>query len=689
MDKQVQVRELYHRINDLFQLRLWDAVKAACEELLRISPEDGFAWYCLGEIALASGNVLDGVHALRNAVTYDPPNLHYWRSFAVALQKQGEWSESIKACRRILRTDSRDVTTWSMLAAAEATLGRLSDAETVYERCVKLAPDRNDIAVDYGNLLCRRGRPDRALVVLQDVVARDRKFAPAWVALGGACVLLAKWSDAASACETALRLESNSIQARFALATALMRLWRLPDAEMHAREILRIDPRNADAWSLLGNLLKMQGRTPEATSQFQRAADISQRADNHSDLLIALQYLEDQTPESLLAAHQKWAATHTNSIRVLSHPPVARRAAARRIKLGFVSGDFGVQVTSYLALPLFEALDRTQCSVTCYSDRLADDALTLRFRAAADRWCDTGRWETSNIVDQIRTDEIDILIDLMGHTGDRLAVFASKPAPMQVTWLGYVGTTGLPTMDFLLADRFHVRPGEESGYVEQVLRMPNGYVCYSPIFPTLEPSPLPALTRGFVTFGCFNNPAKYSSSMFDAWATILRGAPSTRLLLKFGGLDHSVVEANLRRQFENRGVAPERILFEGWSPALEMLARYHEVDLALDTQPYSGGVTTCEALWMGVPVITFPGRTFAGRHSTSHLTNAGYPQFVAPDLAGYIDLAVSWANRLDELATIRSQMRERVRNSPLCDAPTFARDLLNLLQLAWHTKFPT
>jgi predicted O-linked N-acetylglucosamine transferase (SPINDLY family) len=172
--------------------------------------------------------------------------------------------------------------------------------------------------------------------------------------------------------------------------------------------------------------------------------------------------------------------------------------------------------------------------------------------------------------------------------------------------------------------------------------------------------------------------------MFDAWAATLRGAPSARLLLKFGGLEHSIVQANLRREFESRGVAAERILFEGWSPAKEILARYHEVDIALDTQPYSGGVTTCEALWMGVPVITCPGKTFAGRHSTSHLTNAGYPEFIAPDLPAYIDLAVSWANRLNDLNLIRSQIREKVRLSPLCDAPIFARDFLTLLQNAFH-----
>jgi predicted O-linked N-acetylglucosamine transferase (SPINDLY family) len=197
---------------------------------------------------------------------------------------------------------------------------------------------------------------------------------------------------------------------------------------------------------------------------------------------------------------------------------------------------------------------------------------------------------------------------------------------------------------------------------------------------------LPALTRGCVTFGCFNNPTKFSLLIREAWAEILRRLPTAQLLLKSAGLDDSGLERQLRGWFKDRGVSSEQILFDGWTPPDAFLAHYHRVDLALDTQPYSGGLTTCEALWMGVPVITYPGTTFAGRHSTSHLTNAGYPEFVAPDVAGYVDLAAEWANRLDELAVIRSQMRDRVRRSPLCDAPRFAHDFLSVLRDAWEAR---
>jgi predicted O-linked N-acetylglucosamine transferase (SPINDLY family) len=248
-----------------------------------------------------------------------------------------------------------------------------------------------------------------------------------------------------------------------------------------------------------------------------------------------------------------------------------------------------------------------------------------------------------------------------------------------MAWFGYAGTTGVSGMDYLLADRFHVRCDEDSFFTERILRMPNGYACYRPSSDVPAVESLPALQAKQVTFGCFNNPAKFAGRIVAAWAQILNRVPGSRLYLKFEGLDDSSTKRRLGELFASCGGDNERVFLAGSSPHSELLASYGQVDLALDTQPYSGGVTTCEAMWMGVPVITFPGTTFAGRHATSHLANAGYSEFVAEDSESYIELAVSWANRVEELAIIRSQMRDRVRQSLLCDAKRFASDLLSML----------
>jgi predicted O-linked N-acetylglucosamine transferase (SPINDLY family) len=327
-----------------------------------------------------------------------------------------------------------------------------------------------------------------------------------------------------------------------------------------------------------------------------------------------------------------------------------------------------------------ECIDKTKASIVCYYDLLPEDEYTAHFRAASDEWHVIRGWTHEHLAEQVHRDEIDILIDLMGHTGERLLAFARKPAPLQITWLGYVGTTGLTAIDCLLADRFHVRPGEETFYCEQVIRMPHDYVCYGPPPTSPDVGPLPAASAGHMTFGCFNNAVKLSPVILDAWAQILLRVPGSRLLIKNRSMNQPELRDRLHAQFAQHGIPPQRVILEAGCAHQELLASYGRVDLALDTQPYSGGLTTCEALWMGVPVVTFPGGTFAGRHSVSHMTNAGYPQFVAEDLSGYIELAVSWASRLAELAAIRSHLRETMLRSPLCDGPQFANDFLNLLR---------
>ena len=287
--------------------------------------------------------------------------------------------------------------------------------------------------------------------------------------------------------------------------------------------------------------------------------------------------------------------------------------------------------------------------IHCYSDTPRRDAITERFIAAADCWRDTDKLSDEALAEQIRRDRIDILFDLGGHLpGDRPLLFARKPAPVQVKWVGYAGSTGLTAMDYLLADRYHVPPGDErycpeKDYPEKVLRLPDGYICFDPPAEAPEVGPLPALERGHVTFGSVNNPAKITPGVVAAWAEILGRVPGSRLVLRFAGFDEAGTRSWYQGLFAAAGIGAERLEFLGWAPRAEMLADYNRIDIALDPFPYSGGITTCEALWMGVPVITLPGKTFAGRHSLSHLSNAGFTETVASNVREYVELAVQLA----------------------------------------------
>jgi predicted O-linked N-acetylglucosamine transferase (SPINDLY family) len=310
--------------------------------------------------------------------------------------------------------------------------------------------------------------------------------------------------------------------------------------------------------------------------------------------------------------------------------------------------------------------------------------MTARIQAAV-VWHDVVQVRDDQLAERIRQDKIDILFDLDGHAGrERLLVFARKPAPLQVTWAGYVGTTGLAAMDYLLADRWHVPEGSESHYREKILRMPNGYVCFEPPAYAPDVSPLPAERNGFVTFGSFNQPTKTNRHVVSLWARVLKRVAGSKLLLKYRGFDDASIADRLHCMFADEGVGADRIELQGKSPHPNLLAEYQRVDIALDTFPYSGGLTTCEALWMGVPVVTLPGATFAGRHSLSHLSNVGLTEAVAGNEQEFVDCAVRLADDLSHLGALRRTLRPRMAASPLCDAARFARNWTERMRDIWR-----
>jgi predicted O-linked N-acetylglucosamine transferase (SPINDLY family) len=349
-----------------------------------------------------------------------------------------------------------------------------------------------------------------------------------------------------------------------------------------------------------------------------------------------------------------------------------------------VSPDFGLHPVGFLTIKLLENANPQDAQFFCYSDRAITDNYTKRFAEAANQWTSIYGLSDEDLAHKIQQDRIDILFDLAGHTANnRLTMFARKPSPVQISWAGYVGTTGLASMDYVLADRFHVLQGEDEHYTEKVLRLPNCYVCYDP--PSYSPpvNQLPANRNGYITFGCFNNLTKINSRILEHWSRILAFVSHSKIILKYTGMDGRYNEERILSAFQNHGIDQSRIILEGGSPHKELLARYNAIDIALDTSPYSGGVTTCEALWMGVPVVTFPGQTFAGRHSLSHLSNVGFTDSIARDFDSYINTAVCLAGDLDELARIRAGLRQQMERSPLCDGPRFAEAFCGLIRQVW------
>jgi len=635
------------------------AAAIAGEQAVELCPQSGEACNNLGNAYRALGRYAEAEAAYRRALATQASAEVGRYNRAVAEYNLGRVLRAVGRRREALAAYRRALEHAPHLAEAESNLGELLnemgrpvDAEAACRRALTLKPGLISAAVNLGVALQAQSRLDEAVEALEDALRRDPANATAWCNLGGV----------------------RQAQGRYAAAVAAN------------RQALQLDPQLAEGQMNLGAVLQAAGLNAEAQESYRRTLQLRPTlVTAHSNLLSALNYDSDVSPEKLCAAHRDWDRQHAAALRADWPTHGNSRDPDRPLRIGFVSADFGRHPVGYFLVGVLEHLDRRSIAAYCYSDRIRQDVYTQRLRAASARWCDVRELSDAELAAQIRDDQIDVLFDLAGHTGEnRLLVFARKPAPLQVTWMGYVGTTGLAAMDYLLADAQQIAPGTEEFYVEQILRMPDGYVCYAPPADAPEVAPPPCAATGRITFGSFNNPAKINRRVLELWAGILDAVPHSRLLLRYNGLGDELVQSRIREGLTAGGIAAQRVEFLGPGLPREMLESYAQIDVALDPFPYSGGLTTCEALWMGVPVVTCPGQTFASRHALTHLLHAGLGATIAGDFAEYARLAVTLANDRPRLAALRGGLRAQMAESPLCDAPRFGRQWSEVMRGIWR-----
>lgn len=711
--------QLNTALNEIQAGRLSEA-EIICRQVLRAAPQEAEAYRVLGIIAHQVGNNGAAAALLQKAIDLNPASAICANNLSFVLALIGRFAEAEAAARQALALQPENPTAWNNLAHALRAQGRLSEAEAGYRRALELHPGYAQAENNLGTVLLAQGRMTEAEAAFRRALALYPGDAEALSNLGSILQVQGKVSDAEAAFRRASSLSSNPAVAAGNLGNILQAQGLFAEAEMEYRKALAFRPDYPEVEHNLSELLLTQGRLAEAEAACRRALALRpdfvraenqlaavlqysgriqdamthlQRALNRdptsaftrSNALLLMQYTPGVTLERLAMAHAEWDEHHATSFRREWRPLSQTPDSDRPLRLGFVSGDLGRHPVGYLLVRTLEALRSHRCVRICYSDQLHKDDLASRIAGAADVWREVHGQPDEALAELIRNDQVDILFDLAGHTrGNRMLLFARKPAPIQVTWLGYVGTTGLAAMDYLLADRFHVPPGVERVYREQVLRLPDGYACYDPPADAPPVGPLPARAAGHITFGSFNNPAKITPPVIAVWAEILRRVAGARLVLKYKWFDDPATQRRYRDWFAEHGVTPERIDLLGWSPHAELLAHYNRIDIALDPFPYSGGLTTCEALWMGVPVVTCPGETFASRHSLSHLSNVGLTETVVAELPAYVERAVELAGDLERLVSWRADLRERVRCSPLCDGVRFADNLMGLLRDAWR-----
>ncbi|RPH58451.1 MAG: tetratricopeptide repeat protein, partial [Burkholderiales bacterium] len=502
--------------------------------------------------------------------------------------------------------------------------------------------------------------------------------------LGQALLGRGERQEALATLRRAMALDPADAEAAFQTGLVLERLARLEEAIEYFALAAALAPRTARYRSAMGVAHFNLGEHNQAIADYRAALALDPGfQEARSNLLMALQHEDPCDHEGLLAEHVAWADAHARCAAMPRASFKNVRDPQRRLRIGYVSPRFCGGPLAHFFLPLLEAHDRDAVHVTCYSVGDVRDESAATMRALADEWRDAAAQDDDALVDRIRRDAIDILVDLVGHCpGQRLGVFARRGAPVQFTWLDYVGTTGVPAIDYVVTDALHTPVGGPQRFTERVLRLPDTRLCYRPPQPLPALSRPPAARRGYVTFGCFNRLAKLGPDVVATWSRILARVPDARLVLKATAFEAEETRAVVRRRFERHGIDSRRLDLRPYTAEAQMMREYADLDIALDPFPYNGCTTTCDALAMGVPVVTLTGSTLPGRHGVALLTASGFPGNIAPSRDEYVELAGRLAASVATTPS-RAEVRDRFLASPVCDAPRFARSFERLYRDAW------
>jgi predicted O-linked N-acetylglucosamine transferase (SPINDLY family) len=649
----------------------------------------------LGGLLLLRGQAETAITLLIRCLGVAPNNAEAWNALGLALRATGALGLALSAfiSAQGLQPDCLDYVLNGVEVTARLRQGG-SENDEPDEGEAELARltvecERNPLnpvlQLGRGMLLERLGRRLEAIDVLEAATELTPDELVPLRLLSGILTRSTRIRQAEQVLRRVRTLDPDNPQSCNDHAAVLMRLHRHAEARAILLELLDRHGVHTGVLCNLANATACVGLQDEAVDIARRAISLDSGAVlSRRALCNTLPYRDGTTGAELLAAMQDCS----DVLQRTPQPPFANtRDPDRPIVVGLLSGSLRSHPVGWLTVAGIETLDPTHFSVVCLVQNAAlEDPIARRYRAAARDWVAIDNLDDAALTAAARKQGIDILIDLGGY-GDagRMTACANRLAPVQIKWVGMQShSSGVAEMDWFLTDRWETPDGFEKFYSERLLRLPDGYVCYSP--PPYAPDVVasPALTNGFVTFGCFNNLAKITPRVIETWAEILRRIPTARLLLKTHQLSDRPTADGMLADFASLGIAGDRIEMRGSSGHRAFMGEYGHVDIVLDPFPYSGGLTTCEALWMGVPTITLPGEIFASRHSASHMSNAGLADWVTTSVDDYIDMAVTRAADWRALAALRARLREVTRTSPLCDAPRFGRSLRSALRHAWQ-----
>jgi len=629
------------------------------------------------------GRLAEAESIYRQILGHAPNHARATQMLGMLAHQRGRSEEGIGLLKRAIELDPGAADGYGNLGVVLASTGRLAEAADALRQSLALQSNIPETHNNLGNVLKDQGLLEDAIAAYRQALALRPAYASAIYNLGSALLEAGKSEEAASALRQALVVRPEDPDTWNNLGNALSALGRRDEAIEAFQKALSLRPDYAEPQNNLAGVYQDTGRVPEAIAHYRRSLVIKPDPRVASNLALAVHLYPDDDPQRILDEQRAWDVQYGQPLATFMRPHDNDPNPDRRLRIGYVSPDFDSHPVGRFMLPLLQNHDRHGFEIICYSDVKRADEMTSRLRAAAEVWRETAKLPDEALSERIRHDRVDVLVDLALHTKrNRLPVFARKPAPVQITYLAYCSTSGLAAMDYRLTDRF-LDPADvdDRFYSEQSVRLPGSYYCFAPPPEAPQLVSPPSIQSGYVTFGSLNKFAKVTPRMLAVWAELMAKTPNSRLVLYCPSGSH---RQRVNAVFESHGVARDRLTLVESMPFLKYLEQYNQIDIALDTFPYPGATTTCDALWMGVPTVSLAGRTSLSRAGSSILSHLGLPELVARTPERYIAIAAELAADVPRLSQLRASLRDRMKSSALLDAPGLARGIEQAYRYAWR-----
>ena len=632
------------------------------------------------------GNIQESILAYSEFIAAYPTHAPAICMLGMAKCQQRKFDEAEALFRRAIEINPNMIEAHINLGSTLQYSSRIDEAISAYQRVIQLSPDNSIVLYNLGSALQEKGNLEQAIQCYIDSLKLAPNNYHAFKNLGNAFKDTGRLEAALKSYESALALSADSVDTISNMGNVLRELRQLDKAIGCYEKALSINPDYFPAVVNMGNTYSDLGEFDTAIIHLKSALNLNPVShEAHSNLIFIHNYVHDESPQNILdqaIVYGRIVAEEASPYRNWN----VDLNLDKRLRLGFVSGDIRVHSVGFFLEGVLQALDRSRIEMYAYVTQSQEDDLTARVKPLFSNWTNCVGLSDKHMAHEIHQDGIDILIDLSGHTSlNRLPVFAFKPAPIQASWLGYLGTTGVAAMDYVIADGYAVPHEEECQFTETIWRLPEIYICNTPPGMDISVDQAPVIENGYVTFGCFNNLSKINQAVIACWAELLLRTPNSRLFLKARQLQDEKTRTGILQAFANHGVDAQQLHFEGWvASRQESLECYRRVDIALDPFPYPGITTTVEALWMGVPVLSLKGDRFISHQGETILRNAGLADWIAQDMDDYVAKGAGFGTDPAALAALRAGLRGQLLASPVCDAPRFARNFEAALRGMWR-----